>query len=116
MMTSSRLACGDVWFVDFGRPISHEQGFRRPALVVSVDAYTQGPAALAVVVPLTRRDKAVRWQVPIRAPEAGLAADGFVKCDDVRSVSIVRFGRYVGQVTPSTLRAVEDRLRILLDL
>ena len=115
-MTSFRPSRGDVWFLDFGDPMGHEQGLRRPALVVSTNDYNHGPAALTVVVPLTTRDKGVRWQVRIDPPEAGLARSSFIKCDDVRSVSIERFSRYVGQVSRQTLAEVEDRLRILLEL
>jgi mRNA interferase MazF len=115
-MTSYRPSRGDVWFIDFGNPVGHEQGLRRPALIVSIDGYNHGPAGLAVVVPLTTQDKRVRWQLPVHPPEAGLARPSFIKCDDVRSVSTDRFGRYVGQVSQATMAEVEDRLRILLDL
>lgn len=115
-MTSFRPVRGDVWFVDFGEPIGHEQGYRRPALIVSTDVYTRGPAGLAVVVPLTRHDKGVRWQVPVMPPEAGLSVASFIKCDDIRSVSVLRFGRHIGRVEARTMLQVENRLRILLEL
>jgi mRNA interferase MazF len=83
---------------------------------VSVDLYNQGPAELAVVLPLTTRAKGVRWQVPIEPPEAGLRSPGYIKCDDVRSVSMRRLGHYVGRISRDTLNEVEDRLRILMGL
>jgi mRNA interferase MazF len=40
----------------------------------------------------------------------------FVKCEDIRSVSTDRLLERCGTVGPGTMRLVEDRLRLLLDL
>ena len=40
----------------------------------------------------------------------------FVKCEDVRSVATERLCGRLGAVSPQTMAAVEDRLRILLGL
>lgn len=94
----------------------HEQAGRRPALVVSVDALNQSAAELAIVLPITSRRKNVRSHVPVQPPEGGLDRSSFVKCEDVRSVSTSRLDRRLGAVASATMRSVEDRLRLLLDL
>ena len=48
--------------------------------------------------------------------EGGVTRESFIKCEDVRSVSIERFARRWGRVSQTTLMAVEDRLRILMGL
>jgi mRNA interferase MazF len=116
MQTSRIPLRGDVWWVDFGTPVGHEQGFRRPALVVSVDRFNRSFYGLHIVVPLTKQEKGMPTHVEIRPPEAALAVSSFAKCEDVRSVSFDRFGRFIGQVRPDTLERAEDRLRLLLDL
>jgi mRNA interferase MazF len=116
MQTSRIPVRGDVWWVDFGTPIGHEQGFHRPALIVSVDRFNRSHYGLHIVLPLTKQDKRMPSHVEIRPPEAGLALRSFIKCEDVRSVSLQRLGRYVGQVAPDTLERAEDRLRLLLGL
>lgn len=40
----------------------------------------------------------------------------YAKCEDVRSISVERLLEPSGAVSPATMAAVEDRLRILLDL
>jgi mRNA interferase MazF len=107
---------GEVWTVDFDPVRGHEQGGLRPALVVSTDSFNAGPAALMVVLPITSRGKGIRWHVAIDPPEGGLTVQSFVKCDNVRSISQARLSRHWGIVSAVTLKAVEDRLRILLDL
>ncbi len=40
----------------------------------------------------------------------------FIKCEDVRSISLERFKKRWGIVSLETMMAVEDRLRILMGL
>jgi len=81
-----------------------------------VDALNQSAAELAIVLPITSRRKNVRSHVPMEPPEAGLDRTSYVKCEDVRSISTTRLDRRLGAVGPETLRAVEDRLRLLMSL
>jgi mRNA interferase MazF len=46
-----------VWWVDFGTPIGHEQGGVRPAVVVGSTTLCRFPIDMALVVPLTARDR-----------------------------------------------------------
>jgi mRNA interferase MazF len=115
-MTTPQPARGDVWLVSLDPVRGHEQAGTRPALVVSVDRFNLGPAGLVVVLPITSRSKSVPLHVPVSPPEGGLTLPSFVKCEDVRSVSVDRLVRPLGSVTGSTMAMVEDRLRILLGL
>jgi mRNA interferase MazF len=84
--------------------------------VVSVDRFNHGPAELAVVIPITSRHKGIPLHVPLVPPEGGVKQECFIKCEDIRSVSSGRFSRRWGRVSSATMRAVEDRLRILMGL
>lgn len=107
---------GEIWFGDLDPVRGHEQGGPRPVLVVSVDHYNRGPADLLVVLPLTTRDRQVPLHFPIAPPEGGIRRPSVIECDAIRSVSIERLRERWGVVSPATLAAVEDRLRILLAL
>ena len=107
---------GEVWIVDLDPTLGHEQAGRRPGLVISVDGFNQSAAELAIVLPVTSRKKSVRSHVLAQAGEAGLKVASFIKCEDVRSISTRRLHRRLGSASPATLRAVEERLRILMGL
>ncbi len=107
---------GDVRQVDFEPVRGHEQGRTRPAVVVSSDSFNAGPAGLLVVCPITSRIRPIRWHVPVMPPEGGLGTRSVVLCDQIRAVSIERSGRHLGRLTSPTMEAIDDRLRILLDL
>jgi mRNA interferase MazF len=107
---------GEVWDLDLNPIVGREQAGFRPALVLSVDLFNAGAAELVVVVPITRTERKIRWHVPVRPPEGGLAAANFIQCENVRSVSKRRLKRVRGRVSAETLEQVEDRVRILLGL
>ena len=107
---------GEIWLVDLSPVRGHEQGGRRPGLVVSVDLFNHGPAGLVLVLPITARPKGIPLHVQVDPPEGGLDRRSFIKCEDIRSVSKTRLVEPCGSVSSNTMRGVEECLRILLDL
>lgn len=111
-----RVARGDVWLVDLNPVRGHEQAGKRPCLIISVDLFNQGASGLAVVLPITSKEKGIPFHVELNPPEGGLKVRSFIKCEDVRSISIERLENRWGTVSLETLAAIEDRLRILMGL
>jgi len=109
-------ARGEIWGVDLSPVLGHEQGGHRPALVLSVDAFNEGPAELVVVLPLTSKAKGIPFHIEIQPPEGGVKQVSYVKCEDVRSISREQLRERWGTVSSKTLLQIEDRLRILLNL
>jgi len=109
-------ARGEVWLADLNPVRGHEQAGRRPVLVVSEDLFNQGPAGLAVVLPMTSTIRGVPSHVPVAPPEGGVKNRSAILCEAVRSVSVERLVVRWGAVNQGTMAAVEDRLRILLRL
>jgi len=108
---------GEVWLADLSPSRGREQDGRRPVLIVSPDAFNFGPAGLVIAVPFTTRRRGVPNHVEVRPPDGGLREPSFVMCEQVFACSIERLGRVAfGAVSPAVLRAVEDRLRLLLVL
>jgi mRNA interferase MazF len=107
---------GEVWYVDFNPVRGHEQGEKRPALVISADTFNAGPAGLVTVVPITSKDKRIPLHIAIQAPEAGLKKTSFAMPEQIRTVSKDRLSKGWGMVSNTTLAKVETMLRVLLDL
>ena len=107
---------GEIWLLDLNPTLGREQSGTRPALIVSDNIFNRGPADLAIVVPVTLKNKNVRSHVRIPKGEAGLTLDSYAKCEDIRSVSKQRFMRRFGSVEAETMRSVEEILRFLMRL
>jgi mRNA interferase MazF len=104
---------GDVVWIDFHPQAGHEQGGRRPAVVLSPRSYNR-PSALALLCPVTSRAKGYPFEVmlPSGAPVAGV-----VLVDQVRNLDWnARRAELIGELEPETLAEVLEKLRPLVAL
>lgn len=110
-------ARGEIWPADLDPTRGHEQAGERPVLIISTNTFNRGPAELICVLPLTRTDRRIPLHIRVEPPEGGLAVRSFILCDAIRSIARERLGTGPwGVVSKETMRQVEDRLRVLLEL
>jgi mRNA interferase MazF len=107
---------GDVWLADLDPSFGHEQGGRRPVLILSIDPFNSGLSGLVMVAPITSRLRNLPLHVEVAPPEGGLRSTSAILCDAARSVDRRRLIARWGAVSAATLVEVEDRLRWLLGL
>jgi mRNA interferase MazF len=107
---------GEVWTAGLNPTIGREQAGTRPCLVVSADGLNHSRAELAIVIPITSKEKGFPSHVEIEPPEGGLTMRSFIKCEDIRSISTARLQQRLGTVNLSTLSKVGEKLRLLLNL
>lgn len=108
---------GEIWLLDLNPTLGREQGGSRPCLVISDNMLNHGPADLAIVIPITSKDKGIASHVRVEPPEGGLREVSFVKTEDIRSVSVSeRFVKRFGTIDTRTLQKVERNLGFLLQL
>ncbi|MGH2616027.1 MAG: type II toxin-antitoxin system PemK/MazF family toxin [Thermomicrobiales bacterium] len=107
---------GEVWQADFDPIVGHEQAGKRPAIIVSTDAFNLNASRLVVVAPVTRRDRRNPLHVPISPSRDGLRYSSFALCDAVRSISTDRLLFRIGRIDHDAIGEIGDRLRIVLAL
>ncbi len=115
-MALRNAARGDVVMVNLDPTIGHEQGGRRPALVVSDDLLNRSPAGLVIIAPITGTDRGIPAHVKVTAGEGGLTKQSVVMVDQLRTISDQRIDRRLGTVSSSTMGQVDDRLKLILGL
>jgi mRNA interferase MazF len=107
---------GELYDVDLGRPVGHEPGFERPALVVSANAVNNGGGGIVVVAPISTRGYGLRSHVELEPGTNGLDRTSYARCDQLRAVSTQRLRRRRGSLRHDEREAVEQALRFILDL
>lgn len=107
---------GDIHLADLGEPIGHEQGMRRPVLVVSAQPWLESNPPVVTVLPLTRTYRERSTHVEVEPGSSGLKATSYAKCEDIRAISPQRLGHYFGQAEDTALFKVDLILRRLLAL
>ena len=104
---------GHIWLVALDPTVANEQHGARPCIVVSGDRFNALPIRLAIVVPLTSRQRGLPHHISV-ADDGGLERPSWAMCEAVRAVSIQRFGRIIGTATDETLSAIVDQLLLWL--
>lgn len=107
---------GDIWLINSEPVKGREQGKRRPALILSVDAVNEGPSNLSIVIPLTKTDLRVPAHVKIAPPEGNLKKTSYAMTEQIRAVCHKRLLFYIGAVSMDVIKEVEKCVRFLLGL
>lgn len=112
---------GEIRLVDLEPIRGSEAGKRRPAVVVSNDRANATAArvgrGVVTVVPVTSNTTRVfPFQVLLPAGETGLRVDSKAQAEQVRAVAVERVGPVLGRVPAGTMTALDDALRLHLQL
>ena len=106
-MPSYVPAQGDLVALNFDPQAGHEQKGRRPALVISKEAFNKG-TGMAICCPITNTDRRVPLHVPIASRTS---LNGFVMCEQVKSLDFKARGFKFIESAPCDV--VDDVLAII---
>lgn len=101
---------GDVLWLDFNPIQGHEQGGRRPALVLSVRDYN-ATAKLVIVCPVTSHIKGYPFEVPFKTKNVS----GVILADHIRNVDWARrHADKIGTVSEAVMTDVQECIKKLI--
>ena len=102
---------GDIVWIDFDPQAGHEQGGRRPALIVSPRSYNR-KVGLALLCPITSQRKGYPFETPL---PKGLKVTGVVLADQHKSVDWnARGAEFCCKVPTATVLDVIGKAQALL--
>lgn len=103
---------GDIVWLTFDPQSGHEQAGRRPALVISPEAYNR-TVGLALLCPITSQRKGYPFEVDI---PPGLPIRGVVLADQIKSLDWrARKAEFVTQIPAEGMDEVIGKLRVLIE-
>ncbi|MFC6707889.1 type II toxin-antitoxin system PemK/MazF family toxin [Flexivirga alba] len=119
--TGSPMLRGEIRLVDLDPARGSEANKRRPAVIVSNDRANLVVARLGrgvvTVVPVTSNtDRVYPFQTLLPATATGLRQDAKAQAEQVRSIAAERLGPVLGRVPAEVMAALDDALRIHLQL
>src|ERR1700759_2414048 len=110
-----QLTPWQLWVVDFGTPIGHEQGGKRPAIIVGSAVHCGFHIDMALVSPLTTRDRGWRHHARIDAKTSGLRQASWARTEEITSVSTIRFGGSpIGKAAPAEIAELRQWLPVMV--
>lgn len=103
---------GDIVWLDFDPQAGREQARRRPALVLTGEAYNRA-SGLFVVCPLTSRRKPYPFALPVPVDDV----EGAVLVDHLKSLDWdARRAQFHSRAEPALLSKVRAYLAVLLQI
>lgn len=93
---------GDMIYLDFDPQSGHEQKGRRPALVISNEAYHR-KTGMAIVCPITNTMR--KYPLHIEIP-GGMEMTGVIMCEQIRSVDFTARNAAFKEPAPGELLSV----------
>jgi mRNA interferase MazF len=109
---------GDIWWAALPDGTGSGPGFRRPVLILQANAFTQSRIATVIVVVISSnlRLAAAPGNVFIAAADSGLPKDSVINVSQLITIDKSMVEEYVGHLTSAMLVAVEDGVRLVLDI
>jgi mRNA interferase MazF len=104
---------GDMVWLEFDPQAGHEQAGRRPAVVVSPEAYNS-KVGLALFCPITNQKKGYPFEVDI--PDR-LSIKGVILSDQIRNLDWkARKAKYITSLPKHVLQELIAKLKTLIDI
>jgi mRNA interferase MazF len=107
---------GEIYLADPDPVVGHEQGGRRPHLVISVNAMNRSAAGLLIGVPLTTTDRGSKLHVRLEPSEGALNRVSYAMPEMARSVSKARLLGRLGYASADTVETVAKHVGLLIGL
>lgn len=115
MNPALQLVPWQLWVVDFGARVGHEEEGVRPAIIVGSATHCGFRTNMALVVPLTTRDRGLRHHVRIASESSGVRRPSWARTEEITSVSTFRFGQSpIGTASPEEIAELRKWLPIMV--
>jgi mRNA interferase MazF len=108
------MTTGDILIADLDPVVGHEQGGRRPVVVVSSQQYSVIPG-LFLAIPLTTTDRGLRHHVAVPPGKTtGLDRNCYAMPEQIRALAHKRIHRQLGILDDATIRKISRYLRLFI--
>jgi mRNA interferase MazF len=110
-----RTTRGEIWLADYGEPVGREQGYPRPAVILSGPMLPTERMGLSVTLPLTSRRRNWPSHVEISPGESGLRERSWAMVEQIRSISTLRLSHRLGRIAGPELSSISQVLSDILE-
>lgn len=105
----ARILRGDIYWADLDPTRGHEQSGRRPVLVLSHDVFNSRSGTV-IAVAITSQSQKAGFPLTLELTSATLPKQSWVKISHIRTLSVERLGKKLGQASPEEMDAIIEGL------
>ena len=101
----ARILRGEIRWADLNPVKGHEQGGKRPVLILSQDVFNQR-SGTAIAMAITSQPQRAGFPLTLEVLSVKLPKRSWVKISQIRTLSTERIGRKIGFISPEELSDV----------
>ena len=101
----ARILRGEIRWADLNPVKGHEQGGKRPVLILSQDIFNQRSGTV-IAMAITSQPQRAGFPLTLEINSAKLSKRSWVKISQIRTLSTERIGRKIGLISPEELSDV----------
>jgi mRNA interferase MazF len=109
----ARILRGDIVWADLDPVKGHEQGGRRPVVVLSANVFN-ARSGTVIGMALTSKVQKAGFPLTLELASGKLPKRSWVKISQIRTLSIKRIGAKIAQVPPEELDQLIDGLNEII--
>ena len=110
----ARLVRGSICWAELGPVRGHEQSGRRPVVILSQDVFNDRSGTV-IAMALTSQAQKAGFPLTLELSRPVLGRKAWVKISQIRTLSVERIGRRIGQVPPEQLDLLVEGLTEIID-
>ncbi len=109
----ARILRGDVFWADLNPVIGHEQGGRRPVLILSSGVFNEHSGTV-ISMAITSREPRAGFPLTLELIGDVLPKRSWAKISQIRTLSVNRIGQRISRISPENLSKVISGLNEIL--
>jgi mRNA interferase MazF len=110
----AKILRGDIIWADLNPTQGKEQTGKRPVLVLSHDVFNE-KSGTVIAVALTSQSQKAGFPLTFELKGKQYPKPSWVKISQIRTLSILRLGKKIGQVSPKELDEVLEGLNEIIN-
>jgi len=109
----ARILRGEIRWADLSPVRGREQAGRRPVLVLSHNVFNERSGTV-IAVALTSQPQRAGFPLTLELQAKGLSKRSWVKISQIRTLSVERIGRRIGEASPEEIAQVVEGLNEII--
>ncbi len=105
----ARILRGDVVWADLDPALGHEQGGRRPVVVISADVFN-ARSGTVIALAITGQPQRAGFPLTLELTGVKLPKRSWVKISQIRTLSVQRIGNKIGRISSDILDHIVEGL------
>lgn len=108
-----RIRKGEIYYADLRPVIGSEQGGVRPVLIIQNDTGNRfSPTVIVAAITSSAGKQALPTHITLAGKVSGLCEHSMVMLEQVRTIDRIRLKGYVGSLSRSMLRKVDEAILV----